>query len=169
MSADSPGIGPARRRFRAGRRRRAGAFILLEILVAVALLGMALAAMLRCYTNGLKALSEDRRAALAVFLAQGVIEDFETEAPENDHVEGTFGADYPNFSYAADFEFVEVKYRNLELRVAGMRFDPLRKVTLTIYYQAPNAAKASQEIRVVTYLTGVEKFSQRTKELNALF
>jgi type II secretory pathway pseudopilin PulG len=165
----SAGIPPAARRFRSGRKRGRGAFILLEILLATALLGIALAAMLRCYTNGLKALSEDRRVAVAVFLAQGVLEDFETEAPENDHVEGTFGADFPNFSYVADFENVEVKYRNLELRVSGMRFDPLRKVTLIIYYRPPNAVKASQEVRIETYLTGIEKFSQRTKELNALF
>jgi len=154
---------------RGGGWRRSRSFVLLEILIAVVLLGTALTAMLRCFTNGLKSVSRDRKVTQGVLLAQGLLDDYEIEAPESDHVEGDFGPDFPGFSYTADFEWVEVKYRNIDLRLTKQEFDPLRKVTLCVYYRPSSMGKATQVVGVETYLTGIEKHATQSKLLNALF
>jgi hypothetical protein len=166
---DRNGRGRRRAVRRSTNRRGARSFVLLEILVAMALLGIAMAATLRCYTNSLKALSEDRRVTQGVLLAQSILEDFEIEAPENEHVEGNFAPDFPEFSYVADFESVEIRYRDLELRLSGKKFDPLRKVKLDVFYQALDGSKFVRVVHLETYLTGLEKYAPNTKVLNALY
>ncbi|MCX8037806.1 MAG: hypothetical protein N3D11_12315 [Candidatus Sumerlaeia bacterium] len=152
-----------------GRRCATRSFVLLEIILATLLLGTALTAMLRCFTSGLNAISRDRRVTQATLLAQGLLDDFEIEAPETDHVEGNFGPDFPGFTYTADFTSVEIKYRSLELRLARKEFEPLRQVEIAVFYTAPSTGKVSQVLRVTTFLTGIEKYSARTKSWTGMF
>jgi len=151
------------------QRSASRAFVLLEILVSMVILGIALAAVLRCYTNGLRALSHDRTVTQAVLLTQGLLEDFEIAVTEDDHVEGDFGSDFPHFSFVADFETVEIEYEDIDLGFDRRQLEPLRKVVVRIYHQPPNAIEAVRVLRVETYLTGIEKYAQRTKFLNALY
>jgi prepilin-type N-terminal cleavage/methylation domain-containing protein len=145
------------------------AFVLLEILIAMVILGIAMAAVLRCFTNGLKSVSYDRRITQAVLLAQDLLEDFEVEAPEEDKVEGSFAPDFPDFIYVAEFKQVEIKYRDIGATMRKKELEYLRKVQLQIYYQPPSGTKRVSLLDFETYLTGIEKYAPNTKSLNALF
>lgn len=142
---------------------------MLEILVATVILGVSLAAILRCYTNALKSVSYDRKITQAILLAQGLLEDFEVEAPDEDQVEGSFAPDFPDFSYTAKFEAVEIKYHDITLSLFKKQLEPLRKVALRIYHKPPSASKTVCILEFETYLTGVEKYASGAKNLNALF
>ena len=133
------------------------------------ILSIALAAVLRCYTNGLKSVSFDRKMTQGILLAQELLEEFETEPPESDRAEGDFGPELPDFSYLAEFERVDIKYRDLKAGLHKRELEPMRKVTVKIYHKAPSALKATLLLDFETYLTGVEKYAPNTKNLNALF
>jgi len=150
-------------------RRPTRSFVLLEIVVAMVLLGIALTTMLRSYTMGLKALSYDQKLTQAVFLAQTVLDGLESEAPQEYYLDGDFAPDYPDFSYTAEFEDVEIKYDTLEVRVRRNEFEPLRKVVVRIFHKPPQTGQPHQLVEVTTYLTGIEKYTQSAKQLNALF
>jgi prepilin-type N-terminal cleavage/methylation domain-containing protein len=155
----------------AGRGLRG--FVLLEILVSVVILGIALAAMLQCFTNGLKAVRRDRVITDAVFLAQSVLDDFEIRPPEEDAetIEGDFGPEFANFRFVARFESVEIDYRDRKLDTGqmGMEFEPMRKVDLRVYHEPPDGRKPVQLLHVQSYLTGIEKYAPSTKFANALY
>lgn len=144
-------------------------FILVEILVAVVILGIALAAVLRSYTNGLRAVNADRRLTRGIFLAQGLLEDFEIEEPETESLEGDFAPDFPNYHFTATFEDVDIEYHNIDLGLGKVEFFPLRKVTIEVFYEPPTAREAERIIKIESYLTGIEKYAERTKFLNALY
>jgi len=136
------------------------------------ILALALTGVLRCFTNGLKSISYDKRMTQAILLGQGLLEDFETEVPEEkDAVEGDFGPDFPGFSYSAEFERVEIKYRDLDAALALRKknLEPLQKVTLRVYHQPPSATKAVCLLELETYLTGIEKYAPITKNTFGLF
>ena len=160
------------RRARIGRTRRRRSFVLMEVLVSVVILGIALAAVLRCCTNALKALSRDRTLAQAVLLAQGLIEDFEIEPPEEDAtIEGDFGPDFPGFSYIAEFKFEKIDYRAVDMEIGLRRkeFVPVCRLNLSIYYEPDNAREARRVLYIETALTALEKYASQTKVLNAMF
>jgi len=152
-----------------GPFRRSRSFALLEVVIGMVILGIALSAILRSYTSSLKAISRDRTITRAVLLAQGLLDDFEVEAPEEDSVEADFGPDFPNFSYTAQFEPVEIKYRHLDIGLGKQEFEPLRKVTLRIYHRPPSGGEPKRVLEIQTYLTGIEKYAPEAKFYNALF
>jgi len=161
-------------RSKAVARRRARpcvsrSFILLEILVALVILGVALAAVLRSFTNGLKSISYDRKISQAVLLAQALLEDFEIEPPEEDRAEGTFEPDWPDYSYQAEFERVAIKYRDITASTFKRNLEPMRKVTLRIYYRGPNSIRTVSLLELETYLTDIEKYAPATKNMHGLF
>jgi type II secretory pathway pseudopilin PulG len=153
-----------------GTTNRVHSFVLLEIIVAMVILGMAMAAVLRGYANGLKALSKDRNVTEAGFLAQSLINQFEIDAPEEDSVEGNFGSDFPRYSYKAEFDLIELKYKDIETKLDRKKLEGLRKVRIEIY-RASSTRGGSPELVLgfETYLTKVEKFAPRTMFTNALF
>lgn len=154
---------------RGGETTGARSFVLLEILIAMVILGMALAGVLQCFTGGLKSISYDRRITQAILLAQGLLDDFEVEAPEEDKVEGDFGPDFPDFSYVAEFKRVEIKYRDVTSAMHKKELESLRQVTVRIYHKPPSATKTACLLDFETCLTGIEKYARTTRELNALF
>jgi Tfp pilus assembly protein PilV len=149
--------------------RRRCAFVLLEILIAIVLLGIALASVLQCFTNGLKSVSYDRKITQAVLLAQGLLEDFEIEAPEEEKVEGNFGTEFPGFSYTAEFKQVPIKYRDITATMFKKEMEPMRKVAVRIYYHPVNGTKTVRLLDFETCLTDIEKYAPGAKNLNGLF
>lgn len=160
-SATARGWSPASRSQRS--------FVLLEVIVSMVILGITLASVLRGYTNALKALTNDRRMTTAVLLAQALLEDFEIETPEDEGVEGDFGHDFPGFSFVADFEDVEIKYRDMDVGLVRQDFRPLRKVVLRIYHQPDERREARLVLRIETFLTGIDKYAREAKLYNALY
>lgn len=153
----------------AAKRRGVRSFILLEVIISMVIVGIALASVLRSFTNALRALSRERTATTAVLLAQALLDDFEISPPDDSRVQNDCGQDFPGFSYVAEFEDEEIKYRDVDIGFEKRDFVTLKKVSLRIYHQRPSQREPERELHIETYLTGIEKFDMRTKLTHGLF
>ena len=97
------------------RRRSAGGFTLLEIMVAVAILSSTLVVLLQIVTNNVRATNHAKLTTAATFLARTKMSDIEDQVlyegfiSENESKKGTFKEDgYPQFSWDTLIERIEL-------------------------------------------------------------
>ncbi|MEN6625369.1 MAG: type II secretion system protein [Candidatus Sumerlaeia bacterium] len=143
---------------------RRGAFVLLEVIVSLTILGMAVAALMRSFTQSFRAARIMEIETQASFLAQQLMDEFEVYPPMGEKViEAGFGAGYPEYSYRVEKKYVEPHYK---LPGSGKtdieQFFAMRQLTIEIHYQ-DEAIALHPAIRVRTAIVGFEKFSTATK------
>lgn len=116
---------------RAGRPRRAAVrgrhgFTLLEILIALVILGVALTGLLQLEALGVRLRSQAQELTLATFLAQSRMTDVELDAlkqfPELGSRSGDFGEAYPGYRWEvvvaeAPFPITSPAIREVRIRV----------------------------------------------------
>ena len=103
-------------------------FTLLEVMIAVAIIGIALVAVLGSQSQSLSLASEAKFNTTAALLAQGKIAEIETESTENLASDsGDFGGDFPNYHW---------EYTVSGLSAAGVdqALDFLKQIDLTVYW-----------------------------------
>jgi general secretion pathway protein I len=103
-------------------------FTLLEVMIAVAIIGIALVAVLGSQSQSLSLASEAKFNTTAALLAQGKMAEIETESMENlSSDSGDFGEDFPNYHW---------EYTVSSLSIAGVEqaLDFLRQIDLTVYW-----------------------------------
>jgi general secretion pathway protein I len=108
------------------RRRAEAAFTLLEVMIALAVLGIALMALLSLHHQDLLSVIRAREMTQAAMLAEQVmstaeVERFPTVGITSGNFESLFPGRYPNFRWRRVVEN------------SGL-FPDLRKVTVTVYY-----------------------------------
>ena len=153
-----------------GVRRPRHAFVLLEVLVSLAILGFALATTLRSFTASLKAARLSKNTTIATMLARRLIEQWEIVSPGKRSVEGTFAPEAPDFSFAAGFRPEPIRY---EERIRGTklgRMVGLRRVSLTIYYTPPPPARPQRLrlLHVESAFSDAEKFNPAGRMFNEI-
>ena len=107
----------------------------MEILLAVAILGLGLAAVIHVFSTSLRATQMSRHLTLATLLSQQKLAELRQEGfPSSGLVSGEF-EDYPNFSW--------------EIEVNSTEMDNLVEVRLTIFWSERGSQK---EMEVKTLL-----------------
>jgi general secretion pathway protein I len=107
-------------------RRRARAFTLLEVMVAIAILGIALLGLLGLHHQSLQSVIRAQNATRASMLAQAVMTEAELERfPELGLTSGDFEASFPG-------EFPDFRWQR-EVEASGM-FPDVRKVKVLVQY-----------------------------------
>jgi type II secretion system protein I len=121
-------------------RRRARAFTLLEVMVAMAILGIALLGLLSLHHQSMQSVIRAQNATRASMLAQAVMTEAELERfPDLGTTSGDFQAAFPR-------EFPDFRWqRSVE---ASAEFPDIRKVMVAVYY----GPKLSESFSLVEFL-----------------
>ena len=115
-------------------------FTLIEVMIAVGVIGIAMLALLALHDSNLQSVMRGQELSTASVLAQGMMTDSEMQrvpmlGKTSGNFDKTFGAGYRNFKWERDVE------------MSGM-FPDIRKVQVTIFY-GPRFARS---LTVVEFL-----------------
>lgn len=141
-------------------------------------------AFLRSFTVSLNTARKAQIITTATLLAQQVLEEYEVIPPQGNHEEGSFvgnqedydednspnieKAQYKNYYWTVDMEEVRVEYPDASFEGDTKDFENLTKMTVTIIYDDKKLRQFTP-IKVVTYLTNAEKFTNNSKKENKLY
>ena len=142
-------------------RRRHSAFVLLEVIVALAILGFAVAALMRSFYQSIAQAQRMQAQTQAVFLAQQLLDEFEIFSPREGVTEGGFGDDLSEFSYRVEMKYERPKYRKVDDDGVD-RFFAQRTYNLQIFYD-DGKVKPYIAMSLDSAIMGFEKFSYVTK------
>lgn len=152
-------------------RRRS--FVLLEVLVALVILGITLTALLRGFMVGMNAMRELKIMNTASQLAESLLDDFELEPPRDGKGEGRFaddprfGEEFANYTWEYSVEEDDIRYRDTP-RGTRQEQEPIRTLELTIRYD-DGVHRQFVPIRLTTYLMETQLFTDRALQANQLF
>ncbi|MFH1625329.1 MAG: type II secretion system minor pseudopilin GspI [Pseudomonadota bacterium] len=112
-------------------RRADGGFTLLEVMVTLAIVGIALVAILRSLAMSVDVSNESRNLSVATLLAKWKMAEIESQVfPDVGEGGGEFGDEYPGFRWETTTTETEVK--------------ELRKVAVTVLWQEGKYEKKLQ-------------------------
>ena len=146
--------------------RRVEAFVLLEVLLSLTILGIATAAFMHSFTQSLKAARLMEIQTQATFLAEQIMEELEVYPPHPagpDRIEAGFGEAYPEYYYLLERRYEEPRYRELRnVDDQVERFFALRHIHLEIHYD--DGKEKMVPLTINTAIVGFEKFSLQTRQ-----
>lgn len=130
--------------------------------MSLTILGMAVAFLMRSFTDSIHSAKKMEIYTQASFLAQQLMDEFEVYPPRENTVEAGFGDTYPGYSYKATKTYVEPRYRLSGGKKEISRFFAARMLTIEVHYQ-DGTTKDFVACKVSTAIVGFEKFSPQTK------
>jgi hypothetical protein len=147
------------------RERRA--FILFEVLISLAIMGITLAMVLQSFTTSMRAAQRSQRMTTATLLARELMDKWELEPPEFGESEGDFAERHPGFTYVVDYEQEQLDYDDVSSIEEG-RLAYLRLVTLEIFFQSKRMAEPKRYLHIESALTSSERFSDEARLQNEI-
>ena len=150
-------------------RRTTAGFVLLEVIVAMVILGISLATIMRSFTLSLEAIRNNDAVTQATVLAEMAFQSLEAEPPtRKGRVTGSFSADgFPQYGYEVQTEIEKMKYR-LKTRTRVDNLRELRICRLSIQHEQPNG-RVKTPLEGYLILPPLERFSYESKFRNELF
>jgi len=154
--------------------RRTRAFILLEVTVAVVILGIAAAVAMRSFILSMHATRELEISMRATLLAQAMMESWDLVPPEDGKTEGSFGEDpnygpqYMYYFYRMEVEDKEIDYEDVSLEGLRREFVPLKQVHLEIYYD-DQKNRQFKPLDIRTCVLGLDPFATQARQANSYF
>ncbi len=143
-------------------RRRCFGFMLLEVMVAMAILSIGIVTVLQSFSSALRAARTGYNSTIATFLAQSKILELEKEdSLAKESLSGDFGKEYPGFRWELEASSVELDSlipENLRDRSRGEEVHkegeetkpPINLVNLTVSWVERGV---KEEVEFVTYMT----------------
>lgn len=153
--------------------RSARAFVLLEVLVALVILGVTFVAVLRGFTIALDTLRRNETLERAMYLADSIMDDFILEPPGEDPVRGEFsedprfGEEYADFSFEAEFEEEDVDYSEKPTGKPRQDFESIIRIDLRIIHKTKQGPRTV--VRLTTYALEPTLYSPDALQTNQLF
>lgn len=147
-------------------RRSTKAFVLLEVLVSLAILGVTLAMVLRSLSTSMKASRQSYHMTVATLLARNLIDGWEVEPPEMGTSSDDFGEEYPGFFYVVEYQKVEMDYPDVSRLEEVARLAYLREISLDVYYASAADRRKGERQRILhvdTALTASERFTKESR------
>jgi len=144
------------------------AFLLLEVLLSLGILGLAAAVLLRSYALGANSLVKSEAITVACMLAEGLMDEFEIFPPQSSRGSGDFGDNYPGYRWEVKVDRERMRYNHVSGAVNPKVMDELVTYTVTIVYQPQGAPKAFVPLRFAYHPSMVELFSASAKFENQL-
>jgi len=143
--------------------------VLLEVIVALTILGVGLTVVMRSFTLSLKATRRERVITTGSLLANYLVDQFQVMPPIGvPFDQGDFGQDYPGFSWEMSLEGEEPRYVVDSERLYQEKYFRQRMV-VRVWYQHPYRRDPMLAAEAETYLLGLERFSDQTKQEMQLF
>jgi len=152
------------------RLRRRGSFVLLEVLLAVVILGATIAAIMRGFTTAMSSLERSRVLSVGTVLGQRLLEEYEIEPPREGADYGHFGDAYPNFRWERQVEIQPVEYGSAQGTAQKEEMADMIFVHLKIIYVPASPARESYTaVEFDTALTQFERFTRESRLRTGLF
>ena len=150
-------------------------FALLEVLVALVIIGLAFVAVLRGLFMGLRALKEVRITEQSLFLGESLLQDLELELPNEGEWKGRFadeverfGKGFENFSYEVEVREVEIRYRYKAAGTPRQELEPLYEAAIRIIHDDGHGRRAVR-YNVRTYLPDFTLHTDQAIQANQIF
>lgn len=134
----------------------------MEVLIALTILAVTVAAALRSFSQSLSAVRQLEVRTTASFFAEQLLDEFEINPPAEGKSEGGFGDDYWQYYYKVDVSYEEPDYDDGNRHEDISNFFPLRNVSIEIFYDN-GKNKAFRAIEVNTAIMGFERYSREMK------
>lgn len=154
--------------------RARAAFVLLEVTLAVVILGLASAVFMRSFVLSLHSIRRMDISMKASLLAQAKLHSFDLFPPEEGKREGTFADDpdygepFKFYSWIVESEEKEIDYDDVEMEGTRRELFPITQVRLQILYD-DGINRRYMPIDVTTYLSGLDPFSYQTRQSTQYF
>lgn len=143
-------------------------FVLLEVIVALAILGIATATILRSFTLSVAAVRKNEIRTTAIALAEKKLEEIDLKNLEDGKYSGDFGEEYPNYYWESSIKSKEVEYENVVQEVDPEKIIKPREILLTIFYD-DKVLRSFVALSIDTFLLGAEKFTYESKNAGELY
>lgn len=135
-------------------------FTLLEVLVAVAILGFSLTTILAVFSSSARLVSENAKYITACELAERKL--FELSTPSRimeGRNWGDFGDKYPNFSWEAEIVQMDSEFPEIDTE-KEIQFEPqpYYMITLRIFYTTGARKEKYPLLEIITYRTSKEAY-----------
>lgn len=145
------------------RSPRTNGFVLLEVLLSLMILGIAVAAFMRSFTQSLAAAKRIEVQSQAALLARKLMDQMEMTPPADGSSDGDFGTNYPAYTYRVTMEYEEPNYGKLDGDDGIEQYYAMRQVEIEINYD-DKVHTPFQALRMTTALSGFEKFTYQSKQ-----
>jgi prepilin-type N-terminal cleavage/methylation domain-containing protein len=159
-------MAPAYNRTPLARPPRRAGFVLVEVLLALTILGIAAMAFMESFTLSLEAARRMEIITQSEFFARQLLDEWEIFPPAEGESEGGFGDTYRNYFYTVDVQYIDPgdDYdRDLEIPDDVEQLFALRMVHLEVYYD-DGRHEPIKAIALDTAIVGAEKFSVQSKQ-----
>ena len=153
---------------RPARQRGGPAFILLEVLVAMVILGSSLAVIMQGFQIAMISIRTNKEMATGMILAQRLLDEYEFNSPEPGSEEGHFGEEFPEYRWERDVWTEAVNYRSIRSTVADNPFADMIHVHLRIL-RVDRAGRSELAFEAFTALTQAERFAQQSRLRNGMY
>lgn len=153
------------------RCKKLSAFVLLEVLVSLAIMGVALSMVLRSFSLSMKASSQAKRTTIGVMLARSLIEEWEIVPPREGFTSGDFGEKYPGYFYQCELQNLALDYPDASLHEETNALAQLPRVSLTVFFATErerDRGERAQVIHLESALTGAERFNAMARVRNEI-
>lgn len=143
-------------------------FVLLEVILSLLILGIAVAAFMRSFTQSLDAARRMEVSTQATSLATRLMQELDVQTPRAGLTEGVFDPPFDKYHYYVKMDYEEINYGKLDGDDEVEQFFPMRMLEITIDYDDGNR-RPFQAIQLKTAIPGWEKFSFNSKQSYANF
>ena len=118
------------------RKKNAG-FTLLEIMITIAIVGIALVAIMRALAMSVDVCNKSRNISIATLLAKGKMAEVESRGfPDAEEISGDFEEEYPGFKW--------------ERSISEIGMEGLRKVVVRVLWQE---GESEENVELVTLVS----------------
>lgn len=150
-------------------------FMLLEVLIAVVIIGIAFVAILKGFASSLQTMSNVRLNEQAIYLAETLLDDLEVEPPAEGIYEGSFADDevrfgetFKDFSYRIEVEEVVPRYREKAEGKPRQDLEPFHQVLLKVIHR-DRRGRDRALVTLHTILMEPTLFSDQSLQSNQVF
>ena len=121
---------------KSSRKKNAG-FTLLEIMITIAIVGIALVAIMRALAMSVDVCNKSRNISISTLLAKGKMAEIESRGfPDAEEISGDFGEEYPGFKW--------------ERSISKIGMEGLRKVVVRVLWQE---GESEENVELVTLVS----------------
>ena len=153
---------------RPAQRRGGPAFVLLEVLVAMVILGSSLAVLMQGFQIAMGSIRANKEMTTGMILAQRLLDSYEFDPPDIGSTEGHFGDEFPEYRWERDVWIDPVRYRSLRASVADNPFVDMILVHLRIL-RVDHRDRVELVFEAYTALTQAERFSQQARLRSGIY
>lgn len=148
------------------RRARGRAFLLLEVILSLVILGLAAMVLIRAFTVGRGSVRKAEIITTAIMLAESLVEEIDLQGLPRQ--EGGFGPSFPGYTWTVRASEERLRYDHMK-GISGVEgLEPLVTYHVQVLYEATTPS-AYMPLSFSYHPLRIESFSARAKYENQIY